>query len=256
MRNYVTDMMFMINGPGDLEANGRRLFQAIETIREVTASGLFASDCLVTWAKSTGFFEDDKFCASVNGLLTENNQYNRAILGTVWRKHLLCWAADYCLGVEGDYAELGCYTGETVKMIIDYTDFSTTEKTYWLYDMFEDDGVARTLLPQLSDGLYQQTVAKFADTPRVKIIKGRVPDAFEQGKPKKIALLHIDMNNAGAERAALEGLYDAVEKAGVIIFDDYGWVQYRAQKDSADEFMRLHGKKIFELPTGQGLVIK
>jgi O-methyltransferase len=43
---------------------------------------------------------------------------------------------------------------------------------------------------------------------------------------------------------------------GVIVFDDYGWWQYRTQKQAEDEFMRARGYDILELPTGQGLVVK
>jgi O-methyltransferase len=41
-----------------------------------------------------------------------------------------------------------------------------------------------------------------------------------------------------------------------MIFDDYGWTGYPAQKDSADEFMQARGHSVLELPTGQGLVVK
>jgi len=88
------------------------------------------------------------------------------------------------------------------------------------------------------------------------VVRGRIPESFAQGAPEKIALLHIDMNNAPSERATLEALYDRVQPGGFMIFDDYGWVQYRAQKDSADEFMASRGKMILELPTGQGLAIR
>jgi O-methyltransferase len=41
-----------------------------------------------------------------------------------------------------------------------------------------------------------------------------------------------------------------------VIFDDYGWLAYRAQKEALDEFARSHGVEILLLPTGQGLLIK
>src|ERR1700712_547801 len=128
MRNFRTDLMFMINGPGEIGDKARRLAHAIDEIRDVTGSGLFASDCLVTWAKSMGFLADEKFVSSLNGLLSNNPQFDTVVVGTVWRKHLLCWAATQCLSVAGDYVELGCYRGDTVKMVIDYTALGTTGK--------------------------------------------------------------------------------------------------------------------------------
>ena len=42
----------------------------------------------------------------------------------------------------------------------------------------------------------------------------------------------------------------------MIIFDDYGWIGYQDQQVQEKEFMKKHGLRILELPTGQGLVIK
>jgi hypothetical protein len=248
--------MFMLNGPDPIEEKSRNLNAAIETIERVTRSGLFAGDCLITWAKTMGFLEDEKFVRAINNRLTGDSFNDNSMKGTIWRSHVMCWAADQCLGVGGDYVEAGCHNGDTVRIMTDYVGFSQTDRTYWLYDLFDNDGAYTQFIPGHSGGLYEKTVAKFADMPNVHIIKGKIPDSFEQGVPEKIALLHIDMNNAASEQAALEVLYERVQPGGVVIFDDYGWVQYRAQKDSADEFMGRRGKKVLELPTGQGLVIR
>ena len=74
--------------------------------------------------------------------------------------------------------------------------------------------------------------------------------------PEVIAYLHIDMNSPGPERAALEVLYERISAGGVLVFDDYGWVPFRKQKETADEFINARGHTIVELPTGQGLAVK
>ena len=43
---------------------------------------------------------------------------------------------------------------------------------------------------------------------------------------------------------------------GYIVFDDYGWKQFKKQRDLENRFMADRGHFILELPTGQGLVIK
>ena len=48
------------------------------------------------------------------------------------------------------------------------------------------------------------------------------------------------MNNAEAERGALDVLFERVSEGGMIVFDDYGWTGYREQKDAADAFMRQY----------------
>jgi O-methyltransferase len=256
MRNFISNFMFMINGPGPIEEKSQNLNAAISTIARVTGCGMFAGDCLITWAKSMGFLEDAKFLNAVNAQITPDPYIENAVKGTIWRSHVRCWAAHQCLGIDGDYVEAACHLGISSRMMADYVDFGQVDKTYWLYDLFDNDGTVSEVLPGHGPDLYEQTIAKFRDMSNVRIVKGRIPDSFEQGAPEKIALLHIDMNNAPSERATLEALYDRVQPGGFMIFDDYGWVQYRAQKDSADEFMASRGKKILELPTGQGLAIR
>jgi len=256
MRNYITNFMFMLNGSAPMEEKSKNLNTAVSLIQQATNSGLFASDCLITWAKTMGFLDDEKFVKGINSRLSGDAYNDNAVLGTIWRSHTMCWAGQQCLGVEGDYVEAGYYSGDTVRMVVDYVGFGDLDKRYWLYDLFDNDGDVTEFLPGHAGGLYEKTVAKFTDFENVRIIKGKIPDSFEQGAPEKIALLHIDMNNAPSERATLEALYDRVQPGGIFVFDDYGWVQYRAQKDSADEFMAQRGKKILELPTGQGFAVR
>lgn len=90
----------------------------------------------------------------------------------------------------------------------------------------------------------------------VHLVRGTVPETFAQTCPEKIALLHLDMNSAASEIAALEVLWDRVVPGGLIVFDDYGWAGYSAQKGAEDGFMAERGPTILELPTGQGLLVK
>ena len=47
----------------------------------------------------------------------------------------------------------------------------------------------------------------------------------------RIAYLHIDLNQAPAEIAALEVLFDRIVPGGIVILDDYEWAMgYRRQK--------------------------
>ena len=95
-----------------------------------------------------------------------------------------------------------------------------------------------------------------ADVPRARVIRGAVPDSFAQGVPERISFLHIDMNSAPPEIAALEYLFDRVSPGGVIVLDDYGYIPYRAQRDAERPWFAERGYDVIELPTSQGLVIK
>jgi SAM-dependent methyltransferase len=259
MRKYVTNLMFMLNGAGTIEEKSRDLQTSISLLANATGSSFFASDCLITWAKSMGFLEDQRFVDCVNRRLTGERRNDEAMKGIVWRLHTLCWAAKQAKNLDGDFVEAGCYAGNTARVIAEYVGLaleSGKKRKYWLYDLFENDGSVSEVLAAHSETLYEHVKQTFVDMPEVVVIRGEAPKSFSQGAPKKIAFLHVDMNNAPSERAVLEELYDRVVPGGVIVFDDYGWVQYRAQKDSADAFMASRGKTILELPTGQGLVVR
>ena len=88
------------------------------------------------------------------------------------------------------------------------------------------------------------------------MIRGRVPEVLDEVSPETIAFMHIDLNSAKAERAALEALYDRLSVGGMIVFDDYGWTACVEQKVAIDEFMAERGVRVLEIPTGQGLFVK
>ncbi len=134
MRNFISNFMFMINGPGPIEEKSQNLNAAISTIAQVTNCGMFAGDCLITWAKSMGFLEDAKFLNAVNAQITPDPFIENSVKGTIWRSHVRCWAAQQCLGVDGDYVEAACHLGISSRMMADYVDFGQVDKTYWLYD--------------------------------------------------------------------------------------------------------------------------
>ena len=77
-----------------------------------------------------------------------------------------------------------------------------------------------------------------------------------ENAPGRIAFLHIDMNNAAAEVAALDVLFDRVSPGGVVVLDDYGWIGHAAQHEAERAWFSARGYAVLELPTGQGIVVK
>ncbi|MDA0652767.1 MAG: class I SAM-dependent methyltransferase [Proteobacteria bacterium] len=161
------------------------------------------------------------------------------------------------MGLDGDMVEAACYKGISARIIADYVDLKNSDKTFYIYDLFEhDDTMVHHSLPELGVGLFEQVKARFDDLPNVIVTKGFIPQILDEVAPEKIAFLHIDMNNAEAEIAALEYLWDRIVPGASIVLDDYGWLAYRAQKLAEDPFFAARGYQVLELPTGQGLVIK
>lgn len=236
-------------GMTDSKAFSDAFFQMFGTF---PAQGRFAGDNMIVWCRNLSFLDDPALMKSVGK--NSETSIERAI---IWRTAVLVWAARNGLRREGDFVECGTYKGTTARELCDAIDIQSTGKKFWLYDVFDwSDRDKHHYLAGLDASLHDKVVRRFADLPCVQIIKGYVPDSFGQGVPDKISMLHLDMNNAAAEIGALETLWDRVVPGGLVVLDDYGWVQYRPQKVAEDEFFGRRGYTVLELPTGQGIVLK
>ena len=236
-------------GMNDTKSFSEAFFKMVGTM---PTPGRFAGDNLIVWCRNLSFLDDQALMQSVGK--NSETAIERAI---IWRTAVLVWAARNALRREGEFVECGTYKGTTARELCDAIDIKSTGKTFWLYDVFDwSDQDKHHYLDGLDANLHAKVIRRFADLPCVKIVKGYVPDSFKQGTPSKISLLHLDMNNAPAEIGALEALWDRVVSGGMVVLDDYGWVQYKPQKTAEDEFFARRGYAVLELPTGQGIVLK
>lgn len=213
-------------------------------------SGAFLADDSFTWFRNLGFLTDSRFNKAF-----EPYSSDQILKARIWRVYTLCWAAQNCLSIPGDFVDIGCYDGKTVDIMSRYSNFPASGKSYFLYDIFDNPPQeSRKVLhgPQLSDHVKHL----FADRPSFKIIKGILPDSFEQGLPEKIAFAQIDLNAAEPELACLEVLFDRIVSGGMIILDDYGFLRYKESHLKETTFFSERNHFVLEMPTGQGLVIK
>jgi hypothetical protein len=83
-----------------------------------------------------------------------------------------------------------------------------------------------------------------------------VPDVLPAAGIEKVAFLHIDMNCAYPERAALEYFWDLLSPNAMVLLDDYAYFGHDSQRKTIDEAVASLRTEILALPTGQGLIIK
>lgn len=229
------------------------LFPFLKAMLVKLGRRIFATDNLITFDRNAGFVLDDRFRS-----IFDRHAEDEIDLSIIWRTHILAWAATSCLPLEGDFVECGTYRGFSARVLYDYVGLAKTDKGLYLYDLFEPRGRDGEGLAMPSHGpqLADRVRARFQEAPNVRIIAGKVPASLATESPERIAFLHIDMNDAEAERGALEALWDRITTGGMVVFDDYGWLAYRDQKDTIDQFLANRHHQAAELPTGQGLVIK
>lgn len=88
--------------------------------------------------------------------------------------------------------------------------------------------------------------------------EGYIPESFtkEPENPQSIIYLHIDLNSGKPTLEALKFFYPKLEDRGVILFDDYGALNYSDTKKMIDEFFKDKNGILFEIPTGQAIYYK
>ncbi|PSB27400.1 TylF/MycF/NovP-related O-methyltransferase [Stenomitos frigidus] len=234
--------------------------RALNDIVEVYDGQVFAADMLITPCKNMSFCLDEKLEASFNS--TARTDQEKSLL---WRLHVLTWAATHALQIAGDFVECGVFHGFSSAVICKYLDFEAVEKQFYLYDTFaglpqetstEEERTVYCYDAYDSAAVFSHVNKTFSPYPNVHIVKGIVPYSFAEKVPDQISYLHIDMNSTQAEILALEALFDRVSIGGLIVLDDFGWINHRQQMLAETEFMQKRGHHVLELPTGQGLIIK
>jgi len=246
LRNFFMPVFW---GTSDVPA----VTDAAKRITGVASAGHYFADNLLTWGRNMSMLDDEAFVRAWRANIESPS--DEAI---VWRRYVLATAAYHCVQLDGDFVECGAYTGVGMKTIIDYLGGVDFPQAFWGYDAFEHSAeMLNHPMPDLGPELFDRVRVKFAAYPQVRLIKGLIPETFTQGCPKRVAYLHIDLNQAPAEIAALDHLFDLVVPGGIVILDDYEWAGiYRAQKLAEDPWFDKRGYRVMPLPTGQGLIIK
>jgi len=189
-----------------------------------------------------------------------------------WRIHIGLWAADTASQVAGDFVECGVNKGFLSSAVMQRLDWDKTGRKFYLLDTFSgldprqvtDAEIRAGALAKNADSLrsnfYVSGVdsvrANFAEWKNVVIVPGAIPDTLNEVKSECIAYLHIDMNCAPPEVAALTHFWDRLSDGAVVLLDDYAYLGFGEQKCAMDEFARAHGVSICSLPTGQGLLLR
>jgi O-methyltransferase len=234
-------------------SNPEAVTVAAKEIISHCSSGHHFADNFLTWGRNMSMLDDRPFVQA-----WESNIEGVSDEAIVWRRYVLACAAYHCVQLDGDFVECGAYTGVGIKTVADYLGGPAFPKTFWGYDLFEHDpSMAHHSMPEHGKGLYGRVQKKFSAYPQVKLVKGLIPDVFVNDCPDRIAYLHIDLNQAPAEIAALDYLFDRMVPGGILILDDYEWSgYYRPQKLTEDQWFEARHYRVMPLPTGQGLVIK
>jgi len=215
---------------------------------------LYAEDGL--WTYHSHKFVDDERFAKAYRRSVQAAGFDYAIR---WRLHTMLWAAEHARHLDGAFVECGTGRGFMASAICDYLGWK--DRPFYLYDTFlpvapDEHGhqpAEGITLPHYADGS-QQVAENFAEWPGVQLVVGEIPGTLLDTSP--VAFLHVDLNHAVPEEAAVRHFWPKLTAGAPVIFDDYGFQGYEAQRQAADRLGRELGFRILSLPTGQGLVLR
>lgn len=249
----------------------RQLAELQERYENITRWGnpTYDADHLRVWNKNVDFLTDSEFVAAYQAGMQSDHRLDylnpsRTDIHIEWRIHVCCWAAWHARHLAGDFVECGTNTGIMSLAVCKYIDFNSTGKRFFLFDTF--CGIPGDQILPEEDHAHEQNQAyrdcfetaqrNFSPYPKATLVRGKVPETLAAAPIDRVCYLMLDMNIVVPEREALRYFWDKLVPGGVVLFDDYGWIGYDAQKAAHDEFATSRGVKILNLPTGQGMLIK
>lgn len=229
-------------------------------------------------------------CYACDSLFTTNNDafrdaplfkaaYDRGVQASggfdpqiEWRVHVALWAARAACGVPGDFVECGVNAGFVSSAIMQRLDWGRVGKRFYLIDTFSGPVLAQYSEEEVALGRVQaaeeamakggyvtsleRVRANYAEWPNVEIVQGVVPEVLPALGIERVAFLHLDMNCAYPERAALEHFWDRLSPHALVLLDDYAYFGHNGLGQAIDSAAAALGTEVLSLPTGQGLMVK
>jgi hypothetical protein len=169
----------------------------------------------------------------------------------------------------GHVCEVGCWRGLSAYQIANYLESSRIDIHFHIFDSFEglsdiasvdryahDARDPESIRKQFACSLdkVQENLKEFGF---IKYHKGWIPDRFSEVRGETFSFVHIDVDLFQPTYDSIQFFYPRLIKNGLMVFDDYGCVQFPGAKKAIDECMAKLGHPFFvALPSGQAFLIK
>jgi O-methyltransferase len=219
----------------------------------------------------SSFWHNPKFIASSGGFTPKGEAVARTIVETApWdlvRRDMLVLLIRGIIerGIEGSFAELGVYKGETARLIHHYA----PERRLRLFDTFSGFD-ARDLSEEqaqtgqaVTDGVFEDTSLETVQayvSPRSDAIifhKGLFPETCDEAVlAERFAFVHLDADLYQPILAGLEIFYPRLSPGGVLVIHDYN--AWEGARRAVDEYFADKPEVPVAMPdkSGSAVVIK
>ncbi len=216
-----------------------------------------------------GDYEDGKFILLNRNI--ETNGFNKKVKDRVVQKighdyHIkdrtdtFLWLINLSNQIsDGDIIEFGTGNAWNIRSYL----YSTKEnsKNIYLCDRFRpfkvDSFTGQALT--LESPVYASSTDSVRDLTEefnnIHIVEGEIPESLKTIESRKFGFVHVDLNAALPEIAALDWVFSRLDSNFIILFDDFGFLDHEQQKEMIYQFLLKKSLRIQCLPTGQGVVV-
>ena len=177
------------------------------------------------------------------------------------RKYTISQFLHLTKNVEGDTVECGAYKGATSYLICTFIWKQTQSGTHHVFDSFK--GLSK---PKAEDGKYwregnlstseEMCRSNLSQFDFVKYYKGWIPERFLEVQALRFSFVHIDVDLYQPTLDSIVFFYERLNKGGIMICDDYGFVTCPGAKKAMDDFFMDKAEPVIMLTTGQAFIIK
>ena len=182
--------------------------------------------------------------------------------------------------LSGETAEAGCLFGLSSFLMCGYERLKNPQfkgNGHHLFDSFVDlsKPSPEDLTGSLSNPILSAVVERYAEGvpdetrhflertqntlvefPEIEYHKGWIPDIFRDHDERTYRFVHIDVDLFAPTFDSLAYFYPRLVTGGVIVVDDYGFVNWPGVKKAADRFCRSNKIPIIPLITGNAVIVK
>ncbi len=170
---------------------------------------------------------------------------------------------------DGEVCELGCRRGLSAYQIATHIKTLNRKIIFHIFDSFE--GLSELLPVDVPHDRRQnnETLRKEYACPLeivsqnlcefnfIQYHKGWIPTKFPDVQNKKFSFVHVDVDLYQPIYDSIKFFYPRLVKHGVMVFDDYGCMQFPGAKKAVDQHLaEIGGGFLIPLPSGQAFLIK
>ena len=173
------------------------------------------------------------------------------------RCFMLYQLAKHANSKQGQIAEVGVYKGGTGKLIAK----TCPDKPIHLFDTFSGMPATDKTKDKHQQGDFSDTSLKsvkkyLGDCENIQFYQGFFPDTSAPIVGMRFCFVHIDVDIYKSVIDCCAFFYPRMISGGIMVFDDYGFVDCPGAKLAVDEFFSDKDEYPCHLPTGQCFVVK